>query len=72
MFVRRRIRAGRNLPAAIAVGVVLGAFILVPLFTLKAGFVGVVSAAVATAGPSGTTNTASKTTARIDLIGDMP
>ena len=44
---RRRIRAGRNLPAAITVGVVLGALILVPLFTLKAGFVGVVSAAVA-------------------------
>jgi len=44
---RRRIRAGRNLPAAIAVGVLLGALILVPLFTVKAGFVGVVSAAVA-------------------------
>jgi phosphatidate cytidylyltransferase len=44
---RRRIRAGRNLPAAIAVGALLGALILVPLFTLKAGFVGVVSLAVA-------------------------
>ncbi|OHV50075.1 phosphatidate cytidylyltransferase [Pseudofrankia sp. BMG5.36] len=44
---RRRIRAGRNLPAAIAVGAVLGALILVPLFTLKAGFVGVISLAVA-------------------------
>jgi phosphatidate cytidylyltransferase len=44
---RRRIRAGRNLPAAIAVGLALGAVILVPLFTVKAGFVAVVSAAVA-------------------------
>ncbi|WP_084010506.1 phosphatidate cytidylyltransferase [Pseudofrankia sp. DC12] len=44
---RRRIRAGRNLPAAIAVGAILGAFILVPLFTLKVGFVGVVGLAVA-------------------------
>jgi phosphatidate cytidylyltransferase len=44
---RRRIRAGRNLPAAIGVGLALGVLILVPLFTLKAGFVGVVSAAVA-------------------------
>jgi phosphatidate cytidylyltransferase len=44
---RRRIRAGRNLPAAIAVGVVLGACILVPLFTVKSGFIGVICVAVA-------------------------
>jgi phosphatidate cytidylyltransferase len=44
---RRRIRAGRDLPAAIVVGILLGAVILVPLFTLRACFVGVVSAAVA-------------------------
>ena len=44
---RRRIRAGRNLPAAIGVGLLLLALILVPLFTVKAVFVGVVSAAVA-------------------------
>ncbi|OHV38268.1 phosphatidate cytidylyltransferase [Pseudofrankia sp. EUN1h] len=40
-------RAGRNLRAAIAVGVLLGALILVPLFTVKAGFIGVVCVAVA-------------------------
>ncbi|MCK9927110.1 phosphatidate cytidylyltransferase [Frankia sp. Mgl5] len=44
---RRVIRAGRDLPAAIAVGVVLGAVILVPLFTLYPIWVAVVSAAVA-------------------------
>ncbi|MBX6391156.1 MAG: phosphatidate cytidylyltransferase [Frankia sp.] len=44
---RRKIRAGRNLPAAIAVGVTLGAFILVPLLTWRAGFVIVICAAVA-------------------------
>jgi phosphatidate cytidylyltransferase len=43
---RRKIRAGRNLPAAIAVGLALGALILVPLFTVKAGWIGVISAAV--------------------------
>lgn len=40
------IRAGRDLPAAIAVGVALGAVILVPLFTFYPIWVGVVSAAV--------------------------
>ncbi len=43
----RRSRAGRNLPAAIAVGVLLGAIILIPLFTVRAAFVGVISVAVA-------------------------
>ncbi|QQQ75180.1 phosphatidate cytidylyltransferase [Saccharothrix sp. 6-C] len=40
-------RAGRNLPAAIAVGVGLGAVILVALFTVRELFVGVVAIAVA-------------------------
>jgi phosphatidate cytidylyltransferase len=40
-------RAGRDLPAAILVGVLLGLIILVPLFTVRAVWVGVVSAAVA-------------------------
>jgi phosphatidate cytidylyltransferase len=40
-------RAGRNLPAAIAVGVGLGAVILVALFTVRELFVGVVAVAVA-------------------------
>ncbi|SCG36809.1 phosphatidate cytidylyltransferase [Micromonospora inositola] len=40
-------RAGRNLPAAIAVGVGLGAAILVPLFLYPPAFLGVVVAAVA-------------------------
>ncbi|TFE31368.1 phosphatidate cytidylyltransferase [Frankia sp. B2] len=40
-------RAGRNLPAAIGVGILLGAVILVPLFTLRVIFVGVISAAMA-------------------------
>ena len=35
---RRSIRTGRNLPAAIAVGVVLGGLVLVTLFTVKATF----------------------------------
>ncbi|MFD0202560.1 MULTISPECIES: phosphatidate cytidylyltransferase [Saccharothrix] len=40
-------RAGRNLPAAIAVGVGLGAVILVALLTVRELFVGVVAVAVA-------------------------
>src|SRR5690349_22278094 len=40
-------RAGRNLPAAIAVGVLLGAAVLVSLFTVRQIFVGIVAAAVA-------------------------
>ncbi|WP_158843178.1 phosphatidate cytidylyltransferase [Saccharothrix deserti] len=40
-------RAGRNLPAAIAVGVGLGAVILVALFTVRELFVGIVAVAVA-------------------------
>ncbi|MGR6317848.1 phosphatidate cytidylyltransferase [Micromonospora soli] len=40
-------RAGRNLPAAIGVGVALGAAILVPLFFYLPAFLGVVAAAVA-------------------------
>ena len=35
---RRSIRTGRNLPAAIAVGLVLGGLVLVTLFTVKATF----------------------------------
>jgi phosphatidate cytidylyltransferase len=35
---RRRIRTGRNLPAAIAVGVLLGGLALLTLFTVKATF----------------------------------
>ena len=41
----RRTRAGRNLPAATAVGLALGALILVSLYVWKAAFVGVVAAA---------------------------
>ncbi|HET9143558.1 phosphatidate cytidylyltransferase [Actinophytocola sp.] len=40
-------RAGRNLPAAIAVGVLLGAGLLVALLTVREIFVGIVAAAVA-------------------------
>lgn len=40
-------RAGRNLPAAIAVGLTLGALILVTLFTERRIFAGVIAAAVA-------------------------
>lgn len=42
-------RAGRNLPAAIAVGVVLGAAVLVSLLTVRHMFIGIVAAAVAVA-----------------------
>jgi len=42
----RRSRAGRNLPAAISVGVALAALIIVSLFVWKAAFVGVVVVAV--------------------------
>ncbi|KAB1128385.1 phosphatidate cytidylyltransferase [Micromonospora sp. AMSO12t] len=40
-------RAGRNLPAAVAVGVGLGALIVVPLFFYRTAFLVVVAAAVA-------------------------
>src|SRR4051794_34764239 len=40
-------RAGRNLPAAIAVGLALGALILTTLFTRRAIFAGVIAAAIA-------------------------
>ncbi|MEV0328297.1 phosphatidate cytidylyltransferase [Micromonospora echinospora] len=43
----RSSRAGRNLPAAIAVGLALGALILVPLFTKIEAFLGVLALAVA-------------------------
>ncbi|MFE0590391.1 phosphatidate cytidylyltransferase [Micromonospora echinospora] len=43
----RSSRAGRNLPAAIAVGLALGALILVPLFTVIEAFLGVLAVAVA-------------------------
>lgn len=39
-------RAGRNLPAAIAVGLVLGAAVLVSLLTVRYVFIGVVAAAI--------------------------
>jgi phosphatidate cytidylyltransferase len=39
-------RAGRNLPAAIAVGVLLGAVVLVTLFMYRPAFLGVLAAAV--------------------------
>jgi phosphatidate cytidylyltransferase len=39
-------RTGRNLPAAIAVGVVLGALVIVSLYTYKVAFLAVVAAAV--------------------------
>jgi len=42
----RRTRAGRNLPAAIAVGLALGAVVLLSLYLWKAAFVGVVVAAI--------------------------
>jgi phosphatidate cytidylyltransferase len=42
----RRGRAGRNLPAAVAVGLALAAMILLSLYVWKAAFVGVVLAAV--------------------------
>jgi phosphatidate cytidylyltransferase len=45
----QRSRAGRNLPAAIAVGVLLGAGILVALFTVRQVFIGIVAAALAVA-----------------------
>jgi phosphatidate cytidylyltransferase len=45
----QRSRAGRNLPAAIAVGVVLGAGVLVSLFTVRHIFIGIVAAALAVA-----------------------
>jgi phosphatidate cytidylyltransferase len=44
-----RPRAGRNLPAAIAVGLALGALILGTLFTRRAAFVAVIAAAIAVA-----------------------
>ncbi|MEO3814171.1 phosphatidate cytidylyltransferase [Sphaerisporangium sp. B11E5] len=40
------IRTGRNLPAAIAVGVVLGALVITSLYTVKVAFLAVVLAAV--------------------------
>ncbi|MBB2935916.1 phosphatidate cytidylyltransferase [Amycolatopsis bartoniae] len=40
-------RAGRNLPAAIAVGVVLGAAILVSLLTVRYLFIGIIAVAIA-------------------------
>lgn len=42
-------RAGRNLPAAIAVGVLLGGGVLVALLTVRQVFIGVVAAVVAVA-----------------------
>ena len=42
----RRSRAGRNLPAAIAVGAALGALIIVTLYVWKPSFLAVVAAAV--------------------------
>ena len=45
----RTSRAGRNLGSAIAVGLALGAIILVPLLTVRQTFVGVLAAATAVA-----------------------
>jgi phosphatidate cytidylyltransferase len=45
----RSSRAGRNLGSAIAVGLALGALILVPLLTVRQTFVGVLAAATAVA-----------------------
>src|SRR5215213_3192228 len=42
----RRSRAGRNLPAAIGVGVGLAALVIVTLYTWKPAFVAVVAAAI--------------------------
>ncbi|GDY30598.1 phosphatidate cytidylyltransferase [Gandjariella thermophila] len=42
-------RAGRNLPAAIAVGVLLGAAVLAVLLTVRQVFLGIIALAVATA-----------------------
>jgi phosphatidate cytidylyltransferase len=39
-------RAGRNLPAAIAVGLALGAVVLVPLYTVKPAFLAVIVLAI--------------------------
>ena len=47
--VRRPPRAGRNLGSAIAVGLALGAIILVPLLTVRQSFVAVLAAATAVA-----------------------
>jgi phosphatidate cytidylyltransferase len=44
-----RSRAGRNLPAAIAVGALMGAAVLVALFTARQIFVGIVAVAVGVA-----------------------
>ena len=41
-------RAGRNLPVAIGVGLGMGAAVLVPLYTVKSLFIGVLVAAIAT------------------------
>jgi phosphatidate cytidylyltransferase len=45
----RKSRAGRNLPAAIAVGLLLGAAVIVSLLTVKEIFVGIVALAVGVA-----------------------
>ncbi|MQA17258.1 MAG: phosphatidate cytidylyltransferase [Pseudonocardiaceae bacterium] len=47
--VPRISRAGRDLPAAIAVGLALGAAILVSLFVVRQAFIGLVAAAIAVA-----------------------
>ena len=49
MSERKAIRTGRNLPVALAVGVVLGGLALLTLFTLKATFLALVAAAVGVA-----------------------
>jgi phosphatidate cytidylyltransferase len=48
-LAERRARAGRNLPAALAVGLALGALALLTLFTIKVLFLVVVGVAVALA-----------------------
>ncbi len=49
MSERKAIRTGRNLPVALAVGVVLSGIALLTLFTLKATFLALVAAAVGVA-----------------------
>jgi phosphatidate cytidylyltransferase len=47
---RRRVRTGRNLPVAIGVGLVLGAGVLLTLYTVKATFLVYMAAAIGVAG----------------------
>jgi phosphatidate cytidylyltransferase len=48
--LRRRVTAGRNLPVAVGVGLVMGALALLTLYTVKATFLAYMGAAVMVAG----------------------